>query len=38
MPLALPLLYPDRKICEQITDPFITGYLMMDQKKITVSN
>lgn len=38
MPLASPLPYPDVKICGQVTDPFITGYLTMDQNKITFNN
>lgn len=38
MPLALPLPYPDIKICGQVTDPFIIGYLMRNQNKIIFSN
>lgn len=38
MPLASPLPYPDMKICGQVKDPFITGYLMMDLNKMTFSN
>lgn len=37
MPLASPLPYPDMKICRQVTDPFITDYVMMEQKEITFS-